>query len=64
MRGKGKSKLCLDSSIKKFKILFPKVKKINAEIKKENTISESLFKSVGFTFYECKNNINIYSINI
>ena len=64
MRGKGKSKLCLDSSITKFKILFPKVKKINAEIKKENTKSESLFKSVGFTFYECKNKINVYSINI
>jgi len=64
MRGKGKSKLCLDASITKFKTLFPKVKKINAEIKKENILSENLFKSAGFTFYKYENNVILYYINI
>ena len=64
MRGKGKSSLCINAAIKKFKELFPNIKSIIAEVKKQNLISSKLFIKCGFKLENTNNDIYRYLYKI
>jgi RimJ/RimL family protein N-acetyltransferase len=64
MRGKGKSSLCINAAIKNFKELFPEIKSIYAEVKKQNLISSKLFKKCGFKLEKDKNDVYLYLYKI
>ena len=63
-RGKGLAKISLIKSIDYFLEHFSKIKRLVAEIKEENIVSQKTFIEVGFEKYSLNDNVGLYQKNI